>query len=234
MTLAELKGRSTIIFDLFHTLSSIVHAGVGGPDTHELLGVSRETFVEALFEGSHARLVGEITEPTEIIRDIAARCRSAVPSSEYPRIAEKRRRRFAESLRRVSPGTLAALEQLRSHGKTLALISNADVLEAAGWPESPLASRFTIAVFSYDVGLAKPDPAIYEHCLRAVDAAPEDAIFVGDGGSDEFSGAAALGIPTVCTVELIRDIWPEKVAARRSQADIAVDSLAELASALST
>lgn len=232
MELADLRSRRVVIFDLFHTLSTVRHAKVPGPDTNELLGVGREDYLRALFEDSARRLTGQISDPIEIIRDIAEGCGSSVPASEYARIAALRKERFAESLKRVGSGTLAALDTLLSHGKTLALISNADVLEVSGWNESPLSRRFSVAVFSCFVGMAKPDPAIYRCCLDALEVSADDALFVGDGGSDEFAGAAKLGIPTICTVEFIRDTWPEKVASRKSQADLSVESLDELAGAL--
>lgn len=232
MELADLRFRRVVLFDLFHTLSTVRHAKVPGPDTSDLLDVDRESYLRALFDDSTRRLTGQIDDPAEVIRDIAVACGSTVPASEYGRIAEIRRRRFAESLRRVAPSTLNALDVLRLNGKTLALISNADVIEAEGWDASPLSGRFSVAVFSCFVGMAKPDPAIFRHCLDSLGVLAEDALFVGDGGSEEFVGAKALGIPTVCTVEFIRDTWPDKVESRKSQADFSVESLNELARAL--
>ncbi len=232
MDLAELRTRRCVIFDLFHTLSTIHHAGIPGPDTSELLGVSREAYLRALFDDTELRLTGRISDPVEIIRNIAEGCRAPVPASEYPRIARLRQERFAASLRRIRPSVLSALDLLRSRGKTLALISNADILEASGWDASPLAERFSVTVFSCHVGMAKPDPAIFHHCLDRLDASPGDALFVGDGGSNEFAGAAEAGIPSVCTVEFLRDTSPEKVEERRAGADLSVESLEELARGL--
>lgn len=234
MEIADLRSRRFVIFDLFHTLSTIWHASVQGPDTSELLGVDRETYLRAVFDNSVRRLTGEIDDPVEVVRDIAEASGSTVPSSEFERIARIREHRFAESLRRVAPSTLSALDSLRANGKTLALISNADVIEAAGWDESPLSDRFGVAVFSCFVGMAKPDLEIFQYCLDALGTAAENAVFVGDGGSNEFTGARALGIPTVCTVEFIRDTWPDKVEKRKSQADLSVESLEELAAALTS
>jgi FMN phosphatase YigB (HAD superfamily) len=42
-----------------------------------------------------------------------------------------------------------------------------------------------------------------------------DAIFVGDGGSDEHAGARALGIGTVLVTRLFAFWWPEKIESRR-------------------
>lgn len=39
---------------------------------------------------------------------------------------------------------------------------------------------FDVAVFSYEVGVAKPDPRIYAHLLERLETAPENAVFVDD------------------------------------------------------
>ena len=221
----DLCRRKHVIFDLFHTLSTIRHAGVPGPETHQLLQVSRDQLVKALFEGSEERLRGAISDPVEIIADIARRTGSLVPDSEYSAIAQARAFRFAESLRRVAPATLSALDGLRSAGKRLALVSNADSMEAAGWHDSPLSKRIDVAIFSCEAGIVKPEPQIYDLCLRRLGATARDALFVGDGGSNEFAGARSVGLPTICTTEFIRDIWPEQVESRIAAADHSIDSL---------
>ena len=62
------------------------------------------------------------------------------------------------------------------------------------WEESPLSPFFDTAVFSYQVGLVKPDRRIYELSCARLDVAPENALFCGDGGSGELFGAAVAGL----------------------------------------
>lgn len=221
--------RPVFVFDLFHTLSSLYHSGVGGPDTHELLGVDRDRYLRGLFERSEQRLRGRIRSDVAIIRDIAVGCGVTIGEKRLAEIAKLRRRRFAESLRRIAPPTLDALDALTRTGKRLALISNADALEAAGWSRSPLADRFETAIFSCDVGLRKPEEEIYLLCAQRMGVSAGDCVFVGDGGSNELAGARAVGMAAVCTTELTADLWPEKTRERRREADMTVDSLYELA-----
>ena len=228
--LQTLLQRPILIFYLFHTLSSIHHAGIEGPDTHELLGVDRDTYLRGLFDGSEGRLKGIITEAQAIVADIASGCGVQLAPEDLAMIAALRHKRFSESLRRVWPKTLDTLDCLRAQGKRLALISNADTMEAAGWSDSPLASRFDQAIFSCHVGMSKPETQIYKHCLERLGAAPDDCVFVGDGGSDEFDGARSAGIPSICTTEFITDIWPEKIPERSARADAVIATLSELCS----
>ena len=91
--------------------------------------------------------------------------------------------------------------------------------DVESWQQSPLRDRFDAVVFSYQLGVRKPDARIYERALEAIGVAPGDAIFVGDGGSDEHRGARALGMTTVLVTRLYALWWPDEVAARRGRAD---------------
>src|SRR5581483_9321612 len=110
---------------------------------------------------------------------------------------ESRRRRFEIGLTAVDQSILAALEQLRSAGIRTALVSDAGADDVESWTHCPIASRMDVTIFSYEVGFRKPNPRIYRHALELLDVSPEDAIFVGDGGSDEHAGARAVGLRTV-------------------------------------
>jgi putative hydrolase of the HAD superfamily len=58
-----------------------------------------------------------------------------------------------------------------------------------------LAKWFDVVVVSCEVGVAKPDPVIFELCLSRLGVAPRHALFVDDR-IDNIEGAAALGIRT--------------------------------------
>jgi putative hydrolase of the HAD superfamily len=82
-----------------------------------------------------------------------------------------------------------------------------------------LRERFDTIVFSYQLGVRKPDARIYQRALDTIGAHSAEAIFVGDGGSDEHRGARAVGMRTVLVTRLAA-IWrPEAIAARRVHAD---------------
>lgn len=60
-----------------------------------------------------------------------------------------------------------------------------------------LSSFFDVVVGSGDVGLAKPDPAIFRHALRLADCDPGMALMVGDHPLEDISGARSAGMRTV-------------------------------------
>ncbi|MDE0965358.1 MAG: HAD-IA family hydrolase [Candidatus Latescibacteria bacterium] len=51
--------------------------------------------------------------------------------------------------------------------------------------------------FFCDVGFMKPEPAIYHLACEHLQVSPTETLFVGDGGSDEFQGAAAVGMQPI-------------------------------------
>ena len=88
------------------------------------------------------------------------------------------------------------LERLRSRYKLLAL-SNINVLHdeyiRATWP---VFSQMHYWIASYQVGLRKPEPQIYQLALRQADVPPEAAVYVDD--TAEFVAAARqLGVHAI-------------------------------------
>lgn len=86
----------------------------------------------------------------------------------------------------VYPDTVGVLDTLRDKGIRTAVVSNIawdirSVLAAAG-------AEADEVVLSFEVGAAKPDPAIFDAALRRLGVAAGDALMVGD--SEENDGAA--------------------------------------------
>ena len=62
-------------------------------------------------------------------------------------------------------------------------------------------SAFDGIVISGAVGVKKPDPAIFAIALEAMDAAPEETVYVGDLPSVDVEGARAAGIAPVLGID---------------------------------
>ncbi len=91
------------------------------------------------------------------------------------------------------------LDFLRSQqGKrTTALLSNAwsGARDALTY-RYPCIDAFDVSVFSYEVKLAKPDPAIYRFILDRVGVQPQNAIFLDDN-ADNITSAGKMGIHAI-------------------------------------
>jgi putative hydrolase of the HAD superfamily len=108
--------------------------------------------------------------------------------------------------------THALLEALRDRGLKLGIVSNAfdpPALLRGDLVDLGIAERVDVAVFSSEVGLRKPHPAIFERALEALGVGPERTLFVGDSLTVDIAGAAALGMHTCQAVWFRADDEPD-------------------------
>jgi HAD superfamily hydrolase (TIGR01509 family) len=90
------------------------------------------------------------------------------------------------------PDTVEVLRRLRAAGVPTAVVSN------IGWDPRPVFVRWGVAdlfdalVLSYERGVIKPDPRIFELACRELGVAPADTLMVGDN-PDADGAAAAIG-----------------------------------------
>ena len=105
---------------------------------------------------------------------------------------------------RVVPGSRDALRQLSDLDMQLAIVSNAGgdteqrMLEYAICQVGPGPGAEVGAILdSTVVGVAKPDPRIFELALEALDVPAERAIHVGDTPGADVDGARAAGLQPV-------------------------------------
>lgn len=221
-----IKSRQAVIFDLFHTLTAIERDW--GPFTYEILGVSHEAWNEQLLLHSPDRLEGRLTDPSEIVRTMARAINPAISNETIAKAVKSRAARFRKAVVEIPGSTQQVLVSLKQRGKKIALISNADGSEIAGWEDSPIAPLFDEVIFSCQVGSQKPKPEIYEICLRRLELPADACVFVGDGGSGELEGARSVGLTTVMITGIIEDLWPERIAPARKHADYEIKKLREL------
>jgi epoxide hydrolase-like predicted phosphatase len=81
---------------------------------------------------------------------------------------------------RLDEGLVVLIRRLRDAGYRIGLLSNAaDDLHAV-LDQLEVADAFDAVVLSADVGLVKPDPAIYERILARLGVPAEQAVFVDD------------------------------------------------------
>jgi putative hydrolase of the HAD superfamily len=93
----------------------------------------------------------------------------------------------------TNPETLGLLDEL---DRPLALLSNAPAGVARMIDGQPWAGVFRQRFFSADLGLAKPDPRIFQRVCELLDAKPGDLTFVDDR-ADNIEAAREFGIDAV-------------------------------------
>jgi len=107
---------------------------------------------------------------------------------------------------KADPAMLAWQVQLKQRGLLTAIVSNMgdSVLEQME-REFDWLSRFDVLVWSYQLRVAKPDPAIYHYALKKLGTRPEETLFLDDRPVN-VEAAVALGMKGVVfsTVEKLR------------------------------
>jgi putative hydrolase of the HAD superfamily len=183
-----------IVFDLFETL--ITESGAPPASVSSLapvLGCERESFRREWKALRPSVVIGGLAF-RDALGDIAARLGQRADDATLQQVCDARIHLKAEPFGQIEGGIIAMLNQLRRRGLRLAVISNCFAEDVTAWPRCDLVSRIDVALFSFEAGLAKPDPEIYRQAVRRLDVAPSDAWFIGDGADDELSGAARAGL----------------------------------------
>lgn len=106
---------------------------------------------------------------------------------------------------RLDPATVDLLDWCGESGASLALLSNAPVSFARFAERQPWARRFRHRIFSGDVGVAKPDAAIFDLLVRTLGADTGDCLFLDDREVN-VEGARAVGLRA--------EVWRGAEAAR--------------------
>lgn len=95
-------------------------------------------------------------------------------------------------------GVCETLEQLRSRGLHLGIVSNVDDDHFAHLMElSQLGPYFDSLLTSEQAQSCKPDVGIFHEALRRASCQPEEAVFVGDSLQQDIAGANQLGLRSV-------------------------------------
>ena len=134
-----------------------------------------------------------------------------VSDEELERFLDAEHRAWAPA-RQLGGTTHALLEALRARNIRLGLVSNAF---DPGWllhrdlDELGVGQRLDFAVFSSEVGMRKPHPAIFRRALEALEVSPEEALFVGDRLYEDVRGAGEVGMTTVQAVWFRADEHPD-------------------------
>jgi len=120
---------------------------------------------------------------------------------------------------KVLPDTIPTLKKLKSAGYYLAVISNSDGTVTGELQQAGL----EFVIDSFNVGVEKPHPEIFEMALERSGIPPHEAIYVGDTHPIDIGGAELAGL---------RGILIDRVGAYPDAACPRITSLSELSTLL--
>lgn len=187
------------VFDLFGTLvpefsrrEFFDHVRAMGRE----LGIDQDAFQAAWEATTSGRQTGAYASVEENIRAFSAERGWRIDHDGLGRALAVRdelyRRRF-----HPRPGAMETLTELRRRGVPIALVSMCAPDTPEHWHASELAPLVDVTVFSSEVGLRKPDPAIYRYATERLEVDPAACLYCGEGAYGELSGAEALGMTAV-------------------------------------
>ncbi|HEX8505604.1 MAG TPA: HAD family hydrolase [Hymenobacter sp.] len=114
-------------------------------------------------------------------------------------------------LRQPVAGALALLEALKPHCRIGVVTNNRTTEQVEKLAFLQMTPLVDALITSEDVGVAKPNPRIFEVALQRLEARPEETVLVGDNWHADVLGALAAGI---------RPLWLNRFGASRPLASV--------------
>ncbi|MFI7425859.1 HAD family hydrolase [Micromonospora sp. NPDC049836] len=185
-----------VLFDFFGTLTRCVRRGAAHQDTADLLGCPADTLAEVLDRTYYQRASGGLGNAEATLRWVCDQA-GVRPSDRAVRAAVASRHRAVRADTRLRDEAVPVLAALRQRGVRTGLISDCTHELPAFLPQLAVAPLLDVRVFSVQVGRCKPDPALYLAACRRLHLTPADCLYVGDGGSQELTGADRAGMTAV-------------------------------------
>ncbi|MFG3553335.1 HAD family hydrolase [Micromonospora sp. NPDC047557] len=185
-----------VLFDFFGTLTRSVQRGVAHVDTAELLGCHTDTLTEVLDRTYYERASGRLGNAEATLRWVCAQA-GVHPSDRALRAAVASRHRAIRADTRLRADAVPVLAALRQRGLRTGVVSDCTHELPAFLPQLAIAPLLDVRVFSVQVGRCKPDAALYLTACRRLGLAPDECLYVGDGGSQELTGAERAGMTAV-------------------------------------
>jgi putative hydrolase of the HAD superfamily len=188
-----------VIFDFFGTLvpSYTVNAYQQNLSAMaEELSIPSDFFIEKWLGTFRERAIGKIPDVHSNIDTICNEF-GVSPRTEQVETAIEIRLGYAKENIRPKKGAINILAQIKSLGVKLGLITDCAFELPELWDKTEFAPCFDVALFSCMEGIKKPDPAIYKKASVLLEVVPEKCLYVGDGGSNELTGARNVGMTPV-------------------------------------
>jgi putative hydrolase of the HAD superfamily len=185
-----------VLFDFFGTLTQSVRRGPQHAAIARRLGCDPEIVRTVLDRTFHSRARGTFGSAEATLRWVTEQAGGQPLRCEI-RAAVPARVRALRADTRLRADAVTALTAIKERGLRTGVISDCTHELPAFLPSLPVAPLLDARVFSVELGVCKPDPAIYQAACEQLGVDAEDCVYVGDGGSRELSGAAAVGMTAV-------------------------------------
>jgi putative hydrolase of the HAD superfamily len=194
-----------VVFDFYGTLSvsaSRTARFAGAARVAAVLGIPAEEFQAATVATFEQRATGSCGDVEQTMRWLAEYCGGSPSAAQVTEACAVRLVNEEIDIRALRDDAESTVRAVRDAGYKIGLISDCVHELPAIWPSLPIAPHFDAMVFSVEAGTRKPHPDMYTTITRALGVEPSACLYVGDGGSNELTGAQLAGMSAV---QLITD-----------------------------
>lgn len=182
-----------VIFDMFETLITHYKCPLYfGAQMAADAGIPEKNFQTLWRPTESDRSIGKIR--TEEVIEMILKENGCYTDELLEKIVQKRISTKEECFKHLHLEIIPMLTKLKEEGISIGLISNCFSEEAEVIRKSMLFPYFDKVCLSYEEGVQKPDEEIYRRCMAGLGVAPEECIYIGDGGSQELEAARDLGM----------------------------------------
>ncbi|MGC4804581.1 HAD family hydrolase [Micromonospora sp. DT233] len=187
---------AAVLFDFFGTLTRPVQRGPAHQSTADLIGCPVDALADVLDRSYYQRASGRLGDAEATLRWVCDQAGVHPPESAL-RAAVTSRHRAVRSDTRLRDEAVPVLTALKRRGVRTGLVSDCTHELPAFLPQLAVAPLLDVLVFSVQVGRCKPDRALYLAACRQLGLPPDACLYVGDGGSQELTGAQRAGMTAV-------------------------------------
>ena len=223
-----------VIFDLYGTLVenfSLKAYDKVQEEMAKILDVSYPKFWQVMGETNKDRSLGNLSVEENIVEV----CRRLGTKADRTQIEQAVLLKYEFTRHSIipEPKVLEALDLLKRNGLYIGLITNCNSAVPRFFPESPLSQYIDAPVFSSEERIKKPSHRIYEIACERLNVQPQECIYVGDGSSEELTGAAAVGMLPMLKRADLTDVYDPHRPEVENWQGIIIDEITELCTIVS-
>ena len=219
-----------VIFDLFGTLVNGFTRQEYDQVNARMAAAVRVPYTEfSEFMGETYRdfCLGRYSAYEDLISDVCSRTGVHANKAQITQAASFHYEFIAAAIV-PEPKVLETLGRLKNKELRLGLISDCGPSVSLLFPQSPLASFIDVPVFSCEERIKKPSSEIYQRICQRLEIEPRECIYVGDGSSQELTGAAYVGMRPILKRTDLTDVYDSHRPEVESWRGPAVDEIKEL------
>jgi len=219
-----------VIFDLFGTLvCSFTRREYDQVNAQMAAAVSvpYAEFWRLMGETLHDSCLGRYSTFEDHIADVCSRAGVHADMAQTAQAAAFHYEFIANAIV-PEPEVLTTLDRLKKRGYRLGLISDCGPPVPLLFPQSPLSRFIDVPVFSCEERIKKPSSGIYQRTCQRLGIDPQECIYVGDGSSQELTGAVAVGMRSVLKRTDLHDVYDRHRPDVESWRGLAVDEIMEI------